>query len=326
MTRRGKAESQNANLVHLTLVAALLVVTSATCTGPREVVEWPSLPAEVEAFLMPDSVSGFDVREGVSYRYVWTPRGPWAVHLLSADLSRCDLSLAVVPGLEEDGTTRRLRRISEMRPTLEAEALAGVNGDFFLPTGSPSGPEVTASTRRAVTRPAFAWLPGQEPWIGTPKLDEEGATFGAGKTSPARARTPAEASTNRTSGLRVVGGFPELLDGGLPVGDEATSDNPTFARARHPRTAVGFDSDLTFLWLVVVDGRQGGYSGGISLPELTDLLLALGVEEALNLDGGGSSTMLVRDSLVNRPSDDSGERPVANSLWVTADDRLCATG
>ncbi len=58
----------------------------------------------------------------------------------------------------------------------------------------------------------------------------------------------------------------------------------------------------------------------MSLPELAGLMEALGVEEALNLDGGGSSAMVVRGWLVNRPSDEAGERPVGNSLWVLEGD------
>jgi exopolysaccharide biosynthesis protein len=65
--------------------------------------------------------------------------------------------------------------------------------------------------------------------------------------------------------------------------------------------------------LVVVDGRQEGYSVGMSLPELTDLLLELGARDALNLDGGGSTTLVTERGIINRPSDPE-ERPVANVL------------
>ena len=52
----------------------------------------------------------------------------------------------------------------------------------------------------------------------------------------------------------------------------------------------------------------------MSLPELTDLLLRLGARDGLNLDGGGSSTMVVRGDIVNRPSDAQGERAVGNAF------------
>jgi exopolysaccharide biosynthesis protein len=77
------------------------------------------------------------------------------------------------------------------------------------------------------------------------------------------------------------------------------------------------------LWLVVVDGRQGAYSTGMTLPELTGLLEALGADEAVNLDGGGSSVLVVRGRAVSRPSDETGERPVVNALLLVDDPSLC---
>ena len=67
--------------------------------------------------------------------------------------------------------------------------------------------------------------------------------------------------------------------------------------------------------LVVVDGRRA-WSVGMSLTELADQLLALGAFQAMNLDGGGSSTLWVRGTIVNYPSDPAGERPVGNALMI----------
>ncbi|NIP83786.1 MAG: sporulation protein, partial [Gemmatimonadetes bacterium] len=86
----------------------------------------------------------------------------------------------------------------------------------------------------------------------------------------------------------------------------------SFGAARHPRTAVGWDAGRV-LW-VVVDGRQPPHSVGMSLPELEALLLRLGASDAINLDGGGSTTLAVGGRVANRPSDAEGERPVANAL------------
>ncbi len=76
-------------------------------------------------------------------------------------------------------------------------------------------------------------------------------------------------------------------------------------------------------WVVVVDGRQPDYSVGMTLPELAALFEALGVEEAINLDGGGSSVMVVDGAKVSRPSDAAGERPVVNALGVRRDSAFC---
>lgn len=63
-------------------------------------------------------------------------------------------------------------------------------------------------------------------------------------------------------------------------------------------------------------GRQPGISAGMSLRTLADLLKDLGAVEAMNLDGGGSTTMVVLDKIVNRPSDQTGERPVSDAILV----------
>jgi exopolysaccharide biosynthesis protein len=75
--------------------------------------------------------------------------------------------------------------------------------------------------------------------------------------------------------------------------------------------------------LVVVDGRQPGRSDGMTLPELTSVFEALGVTDAINLDGGGSSVMVVEGTVVSRPSDLEGERPVVNALAIRHDGELC---
>ncbi len=88
---------------------------------------------------------------------------------------------------------------------------------------------------------------------------------------------------------------------------------------RHPRTAVGVSADGTTLIVAVVDGRRAGWSVGMTLPELADLMIEQGAREAINLDGGGSSSFVYVGAdgkvLENKPSDGSF-RPVANHLGV----------
>ena len=67
---------------------------------------------------------------------------------------------------------------------------------------------------------------------------------------------------------------------------------------------------------MTVDGRQPDWSVGASFEESADLMRALGARQALNLDGGGSTTFTVGGAVVNRPSDDAGERPVSDGLFV----------
>jgi hypothetical protein len=88
----------------------------------------------------------------------------------------------------------------------------------------------------------------------------------------------------------------------------------------HPRTAIGIDRDTGQVLMLVVDGRQS-FSRGYTMVELANLMAALGADDALNLDGGGSSTLLALDpegriGVRNSPSD-GVERRVANGLSVT---------
>ncbi len=118
----------------------------------------------------------------------------------------------------------------------------------------------------------------------------------------------------------VVPGFRTLVDDGKVV---VTAE---VARSEfgdvNPRTAVGVDRKGETLWIVVVDGRQTGVSAGITLVELASLFLSLGAWDALNLDGGGSSTFVLEDQasrhfVVNRPvgrGKPQTLRQVANNL------------
>jgi hypothetical protein len=91
--------------------------------------------------------------------------------------------------------------------------------------------------------------------------------------------------------------------------------------ARHPRTAAATTRDGSTLLLLVVDGRQKDWSVGVDLPELGRILIDAGAWDAMNLDGGGSSTIWARrpessaGTVLNRPSD-GHVRPVANHLGV----------
>jgi uncharacterized lipoprotein YddW (UPF0748 family) len=91
---------------------------------------------------------------------------------------------------------------------------------------------------------------------------------------------------------------------------------------RNPRTAAGVSEDGQTLVLMVIDGRQPGWSEGVTLPQLADLMIEFDAHNAVNLDGGGSSSFVYDDNFnddqlthENRPSD-GAHRPVANHLGV----------
>ncbi|MBN1294312.1 MAG: phosphodiester glycosidase family protein [Candidatus Latescibacteria bacterium] len=115
-----------------------------------------------------------------------------------------------------------------------------------------------------------------------------------------------------------VGGGPRLLrNGEISIEAEQEGISQSFVDTRHPRTALGYNDDSIFL--VTVDGRQEGYSAGMSLPELAALLKKLGAKEAINMDGGGSTTMWVTGTVRNRPSDGM-VRPIANGILLYSAD------
>jgi hypothetical protein len=118
----------------------------------------------------------------------------------------------------------------------------------------------------------------------------------------------------------IVGGAGLLIRDGRDVSDwSVEAFNKGFGEGRHPRTMIGDAADGT-IWLVTVDGRQPQLSVGMTLEELRALAHRLGLVNALNLDGGGSTTMWVRDgertSVVNSPSDLAGPRKVSDALIV----------
>lgn len=115
-----------------------------------------------------------------------------------------------------------------------------------------------------------------------------------------------------------LGGGPMLIESGEP---RVTFEEEVFfgsgmgsLDSRHPRTALGYTHDGRLL-LLVVDGRSAE-SAGATLGELARELWARGAVEALNLDGGGSTSLVVNGALINRPSENSGAREVASALLL----------
>ena len=113
-----------------------------------------------------------------------------------------------------------------------------------------------------------------------------------------------------TPRMAITGNTFLVRDGVIKVVDD---------REMHPRTAIGIDRDTKTLLFLVVDGRQR-FSRGYTMVELAEKMIELGADEALNLDGGGSSTMMAKGragrlKVINSPSDGS-QRSVANGIEI----------
>lgn len=116
----------------------------------------------------------------------------------------------------------------------------------------------------------------------------------------------------------LIGGWPVLVKDGMnmikriPTIEGVTEK---FSEVRHPRSGIGFSSDKRILYLIAVDGRQP-MSKGMTLLEFADRMIDEGVYYGLNLDGGGSTTLVINEKIVNNPSDSTGERLVGNCLMI----------
>ncbi len=121
----------------------------------------------------------------------------------------------------------------------------------------------------------------------------------------------------------LTGGLPQIVKNGINLAafsDTLDGLSRSFTVTKHPRTGVGFSKDSTFLFFITVDGRQES-SSGMSLREFANLMISQGVYQGLNLDGGGSTTMVIDGKVVNHPSDPTGERPVGSCLLVVKRDK-----
>lgn len=242
------------------------------------------------------------LNDAVSYsslRFEDKNRQPLSVFILKADLNDPKVSMTAL--MPNNRTSFALQTVKEMVEAKHRDGeviLAGTNADFFDWTpvaGVPWGPifvngSIIKNTAKNTGITYFAIQNDGKPKIGT-------------FSSLAPAAYP---------GIRdLVGGGVRLVAQGkiLPFND----------LEKHPRTLVGYTKN-NMVYLVVVDGRQPQHSVGMTYVELALLMYSLGVEEAINLDGGGSSTMVIKNNntfgIVNKHSDAS-PRAVANGLGIS---------
>ena len=109
--------------------------------------------------------------------------------------------------------------------------------------------------------------------------------------------------------VEFIGGSKVFLDNGKIDGNWPE---------RHPRSALGFNSDTTKVFLFTVDGRQES-SVGMSLTEMAEVMKHFGAAFAINLDGGGSTTLVANDKVLSSPSDPTGQRRVSNAVILVQD-------
>ena len=258
-----------------------------------------------------------------------TPDGPMRGYWAKVRLNHPKVTVRVTEPLsatesaEPVGTEALLKPVGEWRQA--GGATLAVNANFFakLIPGETNDPN-------------RGWIPGLP-------VDVVGLSMSAGKVvSPPRviagqgdpallflpkgsARIAYATAADLDGVVNAVAGFGPSDDRNQPGTWLVTDGFNTGATARvapqvrHPRTAAGVSEDGHTLILVVVDGRQPGYSVGATLYDLGALMIRYGAKDAINLDGGGSTTFIYQPldgpAVLNRPSDGRG-RAVANALGV----------
>lgn len=260
--------------------------------------------------------------EGVSHQTLPTQGPvPMSIQVLRIDLTVPGVSLVVTPGDSSDGHEYRALRTSEV--LLAQDWQAAVNGGYFLPFsgGSPGGDDYIPQPGQGTDVSGAAIHDGRVVSPVEPDLDRR---VNAILCIWREAEVVIIDGQDCGAGVReAMAAGPRLLRDGQRLSYEAF--DAAYGAARHPRTAVGLDARRRVAWLVTVDGRQPGFSEGASLDELTDILVSLGACDAINLDGGGSTTMVVESAdgpaVLNRPIHTAvpgRERPSANHLGIRA--------
>ena len=238
----------------------------------------------------------------VYYRRVHFLPRPFIAHIITVDLQTPGLQFLVTPGNPQAERPLEARTTSQF--LREFDMQVAVNGDGFTPwhsnnpldyfphPGDPVKPNGTAASQGVI------YATGTE------------STLHISADNVVSFTPPESGIYNAISGDRM------LVENGAPTDG---LDDGTVA----PRTAIGLDGSGQKLIIVVIDGRQPLYSQGATLSELAEIMLYYGADTAMNLDGGGSSTLVVQGPLgprvLNSPIDNTipgRERAVGNHLGV----------
>lgn len=242
---------------------------------------------------------GFQGLEPLGLRYTLleqqSPR-VLRIHVLEVDLTRQQVQFRVVTGADPDGLGPAEAELT--LPQRLAEQIPGVvaavntNAWAAIPTVDDPQPQSVWFPGRPVEILGLAVTGGRVASAAQPGFANGWIT--ADRRMKLSAEPPMEPIQEGWAG------FSPLIINGQRI----ESGQP----AIHPRTAIGTDETGQRVWLAVVDGRQPGYSEGLALDELAELMQSLGCWEAHNLDGGGSSILLMKRAgealeTINSPSD-----------------------
>lgn len=242
---------------------------------------------------------------GITYlrKDLTLPR-PNVVHVIAIDLQTLNLEFLVTPASKTDGIicTRTTSKFLD-----EFKLHVAVNADGWKYLDPNTIPAIVCASGDPVKVNGYAASRGT---VYSPLKTYEPEIYISPRNMVTVNEPPAK-PFNAFAGDRVV------VENGIVVKNLA-------ATIPQPRTALGLNKNGRWLTLMVVDGRQTGYSEGVTFPELGEMLISYGVHTGVNLDGGGSSTMVIKGSdgkprVLNSPIDlnePGRERAVANHLGL----------
>lgn len=250
---------------------------------------------------------------------------PIMLHIVTIDLTSPGIKILVTPGL----SSPQMQQLPGMPAPIPVELSARTTSEFL------SEFKLQLAVNANFHYPAR----DNSPWDYYPHTGDlvnlvgqaisNGSEYSAGESNwPVLCFSTNKAAKILESGKcpsgtdQAVAGSAMLVARGQTVSvDKNSPDNDDL----HPRTVVAIDERGKTLWLVIVDGRQPGYSEGVTLAELSQILVKLGIYSAINLDGGGSVSLVVAEQkgskLLNsavRNRIPMRQRPVANHLGIYA--------
>jgi hypothetical protein len=289
-------------VIHLAAIGVLVFLVGPLVVPRALSLAYASQPDSVEEVLFEGVTYIRDVRR--------TPR-PLVIHVVEVDLDAPGIGFLVTPGEPTRGEQMRARTTSQFLDEFDLQV--AVNGDFFKPWRDISLVDYYPHVGDPVHVLGFASSRGEVYSRGDPKYP----TLYISEDGQAGFDEPAGAVFNAISGNYI------LVAGGKCNMDDLS--HPYHLRL-HPRTAIVLDKEGRTMMIFVIDGRQPNYSMGASTQELVEIVIEYGGYTALNLDGGGSTTLVVEGGtgeprVLNAPIHNHvpyRERPVANHLGIYA--------
>ena len=227
---------------------------------------------------------------------------PVCIFIAKVDLKNSNLTIGA--SLPDNGKEFKRQKLTEQARHAEAAGQlvwGGINGDYFnVNDGTPTGIVYKEGEAIKTTHGG-----SKRPWVAITKTNR--AVIG----------TKTAYDSIKTDFKDAISGSGKIVEKGIAITNGRNEMDP--------RTCIGISKDSTTVFLLVADGRRKSYSNGLTLTEAGTVLQVLGAYNAINLDGGGSTTFIVRNTsykssnlfnVVNFPSDSDGERAVANGLLV----------